>query len=120
MTSPIVRSIAWGHIEVDGLGAYKDVVLFPGGAHEWDWGRTGTRHSPGIQPADVMQLVAAGARAVVLSLGMDLVLQVMPETLELLEAKGITVHVLESREAVRVYNELAATTAVGALIHSTC
>jgi hypothetical protein len=120
MKSPKVRSIAWGTIDIDGVGQFKDAKLFPGGAREWDWTETGTGHSPGIQPADVEELLAAGATTVVLSRGMNLVLEVPAPTVEWLEHKGITVHVLETREAVKRYNELADNNAVGALIHSTC
>ncbi len=38
-----------------------------GGGREWDWDETGTRHSPGNQPADE-EFLAHGATAVVLSL----------------------------------------------------
>jgi len=31
--------------------------LFPGGLREWDWRETGTRHVPGIQHADVQELI---------------------------------------------------------------
>lgn len=86
----------------------------------WDWGETGTRHSPGIQVADVEELLAAGATVVILSRGMDLVLQVPDATVEALEARGVEVHVAQTLEAVRIYNELALTTAVGGLFHSTC
>jgi hypothetical protein len=51
---------------------------------------------------------------------MLLVLQVEPETLAFLEHHGAATHVLETTAAVELYNELAATEAVGALIHSTC
>ena len=34
--------------------------------------------------------------------------------------RAITVHVAPTREAVRIYNELAETTTVGGLFHSTC
>jgi hypothetical protein len=57
----------------------------------------------------------------VLSRGMQLQLQVDPRTVELLEQRGITVHIAETTEAVQVYNELAANgTAVAGLFHSTC
>ncbi|HCT77590.1 MAG TPA: hypothetical protein DGG94_14475 [Micromonosporaceae bacterium] len=118
--SPKVLAISWGEIEIEGVGTLKDAKLFPGGARAWNWSETGTRHSPGIQPADAEELIANGATAVVLSRGMELRLEVMAQTLELLHAKGITTHVLETREAVRLYNELAETQAVGALLHSTC
>ena len=47
-------------------------------------------------------------------------LQVDPSTLELLRARGVPVHVAETTEAVRLYNELAVTEPVGGLFHSTC
>lgn len=120
MKSPKVTAIEWGQVDVAGFGRFKDVKLYPGGAREWDWRETGTRHVPGIQPSDVDDLIAAGATVVLLSRGMDLQLQTMPSTLEALRDKGIEVHVLETREAVRRYNELADSTPVAALVHSTC
>ncbi|MEV4410472.1 MTH938/NDUFAF3 family protein [Catellatospora sp. NPDC049609] len=119
--SPKVLSLAWGEIEVEDIGPVKDAMLFPGGGGEWDWRVTGTRHSPGIQPADVAPLLAAGATTVVLSRGQQLVLEVMPETEALLAEHGVDVHIAETREAIRVYNLLAdAGVSVGALLHSTC
>ena len=57
---------------------------------------------------------------VVLTRGMQLVLQTFPETLQLLRERGIPVHVEETRAAVALYNRLAETEAVGGLFHSTC
>lgn len=118
-SSPRILAISWGHMEVEGLGAGKDFKLYPGGGRDWDWSGTGMRHSPGIQPADVEELLAHGATAVVLSQGMDRRLQVDPATLEYLERRSITVHVAETREAVEIYNKLAGTGVAG-LFHSTC
>ena len=67
--SPRISRLSWGHIEIDGHPPFKDAKIFPGGAREWDWRETGTRHVPGIQPADVQELIEHGARAVVLSRG---------------------------------------------------
>jgi len=118
--SPRILAVAWGRIDVEGLGVVKDVKLYPGGGREWDWSETGTRHSPGIQPADIEELLLHGAAAVVLSRGMDLQLQVSQLTLEFLEEKDVKAYVAETTEAVQIYNELAATQQVGGLFHSTC
>ena len=119
--SPKIASLAWGRLQVEGVAApYKDAKLFPGGSRAWDWNETGTRHEPGIQPADVEELLAKGARTVVLSRGMQRRLQVCPETLAMLSARGVTAHVLQTEEAVRRYNELRERESVAALIHSTC
>jgi hypothetical protein len=86
MRSPRVTALAWGKIEVEGAGTFRDAKLFPGGAREWDWRETGTKHTPGIQPADVRELLAHGATTIVLSQGMLKRLGICPETLELLKA----------------------------------
>ncbi|MBS0376641.1 MAG: hypothetical protein JSR73_18860 [Proteobacteria bacterium] len=99
----------------------RDLKLWPGGGREWDWSETGTRHVPGIQLADAREILDHGATTLVLSRGMQLVLQTPLPTLEALAAAGVAVHVLETRAAAALYNELAAQgIAVGALIHSTC
>jgi hypothetical protein len=118
--SPRVDHVSWGRITVAGHGSFKDAKLFPGGAREWDWRETGTGHLPGIQTADVEELLDHGARVVVLSRGMLRRLQVPPETLQDLGRRGITVHVLPTKKAVARYNELAVDQAVGGLFHSTC
>ena len=118
--SPRIARIAWGRIEVDDYPPFKDAKIFPGGAREWDWQETGTRHVPGIQPADVAELIELGAKAVVLSRGIWNRLKVCPETLELLAKKGIEVEVLQTEAAVERFNVLREIVPVGGLFHSTC
>jgi hypothetical protein len=117
---PRIARISWGRMQVEGLGAGKDFKLYPGGGRAWDWAETGTRHWPGIQPADVEELVARGATTVVLSQGMNKQLRVHPDTCRYLEQRSITVHVAETREAVEIYNDLTAGTPAAGLFHSTC
>ena len=119
--SPRVTHLSWGRLEVEGVDApLKDAKLFPGGARAWDWRETGTSHDPGIQPADVEELLERGATAVVLSQGFDEQLGVTREVLRALEDRGVSAHVRQTEEAIRLYNELRETERVGALIHSTC
>jgi hypothetical protein len=118
--APRINDISWGRMDVEGLGTGKDFKLYPGGGRPWDWTETGTDHSPGIQVADVAELLAHGATTVVLSRGMELRLQVDPATLQFLKARSIDVHIAETREAVKLYHELAEKTPVGDLFHSTC
>lgn len=119
--SPKITHLSWGRLEVEGQdGPFKDAKLFPGGAREWDWNETGTDHQPGIQPADVEELLEHGATVVVLGKGFYERLQVRRETLQQLEERNVTAHVGQTEEAVRLYNELSESERVGALIHSTC
>lgn len=118
--SPRISLLSWGRIEVEGYPPFKDAKIFPGGAREWDWRETGTRHVPGIQPADVQELIEHGARTVVLSKGVWERLQVCPETLEVLSKNDIHVEFLQTETAVERFNELRENIAVGGLFHSTC
>jgi hypothetical protein len=120
MRSPRIMALAWGKIEVEGAGTFRDAKLFPGGAREWDWEETGTEHLPGIQPADVRELLDHGATTIVLSQGMLKRLRICPETLELLKRKGVGVHVLPTQDAVDRYNDLRKTEQVAGLFHTTC
>jgi hypothetical protein len=107
-------------MEVEGLGAGKDFKLYPGGGRAWDWRETNTSHRPGIQPADVEELLDRGSQVVVLSRGFLRALHTAPETIRLLEDRGVPYHIEETRRAVELYNELAETQPVGGLFHSTC
>ena len=129
-SSPKITSLSWGKISVEGLGGadgtsspllHRDAKLFPGGSREWDWGETGTQHSPGIHRDDVDEILEAGANIVILSQGVRGRLKVRPETVSKLEGRGVRVEVLRTERAVERYNNLAESgEAVGALIHSTC
>lgn len=124
--SPRITHVSWGRLEIENdsgteAQSFKDAKLYPGGARAWDWNETGTSHTPGIQPADVDELLEHGASVVVLSRGMNKRLQVKPETLDMLDDAGVETHVLETEQAVERYNELQAEeAAVGGLFHSTC
>ena len=118
--SPRITHISWGYIEVEGLGSGKDFKLYPGGGREWDWRETNTEHVPGIQPADVQELLEKGSKVVVLTRGMQSRLQTCPETLQFLREKSIGVYVEETKAAAELYNKLAESALVGGLFHSTC
>ena len=118
--SPRITHISWGRMDVEGLGTGRDFKLYPGGGREWDWTETGTHHVPGIQPADVQELLDHGSKVVILTRGVQLVLQTCPETLQMLRDRGVRYHVEETNAAVELYNRLAQTDAVGGLFHSTC
>src|SRR5216117_1597328 len=118
--SPRIKHVSWGRLDVEGKAEpYKDAKLFPGGSREWNWRETDTSHKPGIQIADVQELLDHDAKVVVLSRGMAECLHVPRETIEFLKNRQIASHVLPTKEAVALYNKLAETEAVGGLFHTT-
>jgi len=118
--SPRITQVSWGCMAIEGIGRGKDFKLYPGGGRAWNWTETGMHHVPGIQPADIAELLERGSEVIVLSRGMQLALQTCPETLQILRDRGIPFHIDETRAAVARYNALAERHAVGGLFHSTC
>ena len=105
--SPKVLNDTWGELVIDGLGNLSDAKLWPGGGREWDWTETGTHHHPGIQPADLEELLTHQPEVVVLSRGRELRLEACPESLTLLRSHGIEVIFEETSVAISRYNDLA-------------
>jgi hypothetical protein len=117
---PHINELSWGEVKTKD-GTFKDAKLWPGGAHAWDWDETGTSHTPGIQPADVEELLEHDAEIIILSEGHEGRLQIKEETINYIEENGAEVRIYNTKKAVEKYNQLAsADKPVGALIHSTC
>ncbi|XP_053728705.1 mth938 domain-containing protein [Synchiropus splendidus] len=122
MSSPTIASLSWGHMKVKGCSSsYKDCKVWPGGSRTWDWRETGTDHYPGVQPADLEEVLRKGVDLLVIGRGMSEALQVPPSTLDFVKQKGVQVQVLQTEKAVAEYNKLAEQGAkVGGVFHSTC
>ena len=108
-------------MDIQGLGRFRDAKVWPGGGRAWDWGETGTDHRPGIQPADVTELLTYGPEVVVLGCGRHGRLEVCPETMALLREHGVTVVRQNSGAAFATYNRLLREgRKVAGLFHTTC
>jgi hypothetical protein len=119
--SPRVIYDGWGFIEIEGLGRFRDAKLWPGGGRAWAWRETGTDHRPGILSAVVTELLEHEPDLVILSRGRDGRLEVSPETLSLLETRGVPVVREKTDAALATYNRLAAEgRRVAGLFHTTC
>lgn len=119
-----ITHISWGKMTVSINGethTFKDCKVWPGGARAWNWQETGTRHQPGIQPADIQEIIDKEIEVMILSRGMDLMLHTCPETETLLQECGIGYYLEETKTAVAHFNQLAKEgKRVGGIFHSTC
>lgn len=119
-----IISLSWGEIEVRIGGqtrTFRDCKLWPGGAVSWSWEETDTHHVPGIQPADIHEILAKDIDVLLLSRGRLLRLQMAPETRQLLEERGIEFHFEETRTAADHFNRLVDEgRKVGGIFHTTC
>lgn len=119
-----VSDLSWGEIEVNVEGQthhFRDCKIWPGGAREWDWNETGTHHSPGIQVADIKEILEQDVDVIILSRGQQRRLQVKDETKEYLRQRGIEFHIEETNQAVEHFNDLSKEgVRAGAVFHTTC
>ncbi|KAK1899718.1 Mth938 domain containing protein [Dissostichus eleginoides] len=90
MGSPEICSLSWGPR-----------------SRAWDWRETGTNHNPGVQPADLEEVLKKGVDLLVIGRGMSEALQVPSSTLDFVRQKGVELRVLQTQEAVAEYNKLA-------------
>jgi hypothetical protein len=124
MNETLITDLAWGQMEVTINGEaqhFKDCKLWPGGAREWRWEETGTHHNPGIQSADIEEVLTHEVEAIVMGLGQLGRLNVGAETKALLRERGISYHIEKTQKAVALFNELSqAGKRVGGVFHSTC
>ncbi|MFW6096573.1 MAG: Mth938-like domain-containing protein [Chloroflexota bacterium] len=123
-TQTTISHISWGRIEVSVDGqtlSFKDCKIWPGGAIEWDWTLTGTHHRPGIQVADLEDVLAHDPDVIILSRGMQRRLQTMSQVEEHLSQRNIPYHIKETNRAAELFNALAQEgKRPGGLFHSTC
>ncbi|XP_029570102.1 mth938 domain-containing protein-like [Salmo trutta] len=111
MSSPEIASLSWRHMKVKGCSSsYKDCKVWLGGSRAWDWRETETDHHPGVQPADLEEVLQKGVEKRVIRQGMSEALQI-----------GVELRVLQTVKAVAEYNNLVGQGAkVGGVFHSTC
>lgn len=89
-------------------------------AKEWDWGITNTHHRPGIQIAEIQEFIDQ-VDEVILTRGVDSVLQIPQETIDWVKSKGKVCHDGLTPDMIELYNKLVKDgKKVGGLFHSTC
>ena len=121
--APQIKNMKWGEIIISQNSAekiYRDARIFPTRSESWDWRKTGTAHNPGIQIADIEDIVSQ-SDIVILTRGVDLVLQVPQETIDYVKSKGRDCRVGQTVEMVALYNKLVNEgKKVGGVFHTTC
>lgn len=82
--------------------------------------KTGTQHVPGIQPADLYEFIDQ-VDEVILTRGVEHVLQVPQETIDYVKSKGKECHTGQTADMVELFNTLVDQgKKVGGVFHSTC
>jgi hypothetical protein len=123
MQEILITNLSWGKMEVS-IGRekqrFKDCKIWPEGARAWNWDETGTEHNPGVQPADIEEILQ-GVDVMILACGVFGRLGVCAETETLLRERGISYYIENTKQAVALFNDLVKQgKRVGGVFHSTC
>ena len=112
-----ITDYRFGHIEVDGLAYSSDVIITPEGVEDSWWRKEG--HKLAVE--DLHAVIAAKPDALIIGSGYYGRMRVPAATKSFLTGKGIRVEVVETSEAVEVFNKLQQEYApVVAALHLTC
>jgi hypothetical protein len=114
-----ISKYKWGKLVIANK-VYKDVKISPNRIEDWNWSKTKTNHKDGIQLQDVLDLINEGSEYIILSTGMKEMLNISSNIKAYLCDNKIEHSILQSEEAIKLYNKLIKTKKVGELIHSTC
>ena len=99
----IIDSYDFGRIVVDGKAYTSDVIIFPNRAKDNWWRKEG--HALHIE--DIELVVAEKQEVLIVGTGNYGLLEVLPETKEYIESKGIELIVEPTDKACEMYNEVS-------------
>jgi len=116
MPAPQIESYRFGRIVVDGQTHHKDVIILPDRVIGGWWRKEG--HA--LHPDDLEAVFEAAPEVLVVGQGASGLMWVAQETRQALQAAGIKLVALPTKEPVEMYNATREERAVAAALHLTC
>jgi len=110
-----ITHYSFGKIIIDGKSYEVDTMILPGkGIQRW---RMHTNHS--IQPVDIGSIDGVTGKTVIIGTGASEGSGVKKESVDLIRSMGIELHMLNTYEAVRLFNKLPKKS-LAAFFHINC
>ena len=112
-----IDSYEFGEIVIDGVTYNGDLIILEGTVESGWWRKQG--HSLAVE--DLASVIAAKPSVLVAGCGASGMMQVPEQTRQVLQENGIELEAVDTRKAVRRFNELTqAGKDVAAAMHLTC
>ncbi len=111
-----ITHYSFGKITINGKTYSSDVIIFPERINASWWRQEG--HVLNI--ADLKDIIYEGLPLLIVGIGFYGAMKVPQETLDYLTLKKIEVHVANTGEAVKFFNEIASQKPCVAALHLTC
>lgn len=111
-----ISHYSFGRIIIEGQTYVKDVIVFPERVFSPWWRKEGHL----LHVEDLTEIFNAKTSVLIIGTGYNGTMRVPEEVIDSLRAKGMEVHVKETAEAVRMYNEISSERKAAAALHLTC
>ena len=112
---PAITSYSFGKMIVDGKTYTNELQILPNGTVK-KWSPNDPHY---ILPADIEEIVSSSIKTLIIGNGANGEAAIPDETIKFIKAKSITVHIMNTYEAVKLFNE-SSKEAMGAIFHLNC
>jgi len=112
---PAITSYSFGKMIVDGKTYTNELQILPNGTVK-KWSPNDPHY---ILPADIEEIVSSSIKTLIIGNGANGEAAIPDETIKFIKAKSITVHIMNTHEAVKLFNE-SSKEAMGAIFHLNC
>lgn len=110
-----ITSYSFGKMIVDGKTYTNELQILPNGTVK-KWSPNDPHY---ILPADIEEIVSSSIKTLIIGNGANGEAAIPDETIKFIKAKSITVHIMNTHEAVKLFNE-SSKEAMGAIFHLNC
>ncbi|MFC1843218.1 MTH938/NDUFAF3 family protein [Thermodesulfobacteriota bacterium] len=112
---PAITSYSFGKMIVDGKTYTNELQILPTGIVK-KWSPSDPHY---ILPVDIGEIVNTSIKTLIIGNGANGEAAIPDETVKFLKAKNIRVHIMNTHEAVKLFNE-SSKEALGAIFHLNC
>lgn len=109
-----ITNYSFGSITIDGTTYRTDVIIYPDRVESSWWRKEG--HSLSID--DLKDVISAKPETLIIGTGAYGVMNVPESTIKYLKAKGISIYIARTEEAIKIFNSSKGRTI--ACLHLTC
>ena len=112
---PAITSYSFGQMIVDGKTYTNELQILPTGIVK-EWSPNDPHY---ILPVDIKEIVNSNIKTLIIGNGANGEAAIPDETIKFIKAKSIKVHIMNTHEAVKLFNE-SSKEALGAIFHLNC
>ena len=112
---PAITSYSFGKMIVDGKTYTNELQILPNGTVK-EWSPNDPHY---ILPVDIGEIISSSIKTLIIGNGANGEAAIPDETIKFIKAKSIQVHIMNTHEAVKLFNE-SSKEAMGAIFHLNC